>query len=280
MLRGHPGVHRTITDPQQRELVHSFGSALSKGEFSLRYQPKIAVKTGKICGVEALARWEHPKFGAIHPELFISLAEKSGFIAPLGQWILKTACEQAKVLQARGFRHVRISINLSAQQFKIGDIVKDIAKLMDDYQILPQMLEVELTESVFLDNSEKNLLMLKVLREMGVLISLDDFGTGYSSLKYLREFPLDALKIDKTFVHLVSANEDNVKIIKAMIALAKAMNMKTIAEGVETLEEAQLLASLDVDELQGYYFYKPLKAEQLLEELNKQEISKPLHFRQ
>lgn len=259
--------HQIISDPQQRELVRSFGSALAKGEFSLRFQPKISVKTGRICGAEVLVRWNHPKYGMIHPEVFITLAEKSGFIVPLGQWILKNACEQAKELHTRGHGYIRLSVNLSAQQFKIGDVVKDIAKLLDELSVSPQMLEVELTETVFLNNSEKNLLMLKVLREMGVMVSLDDFGTGYSSLKYLREFPLDALKIDKTFVHLITENAENVNIIKAMISLAKAMHMKTIAEGVETLEEARLLAELGVDELQGYYFFKPLTVEKFFAEV-------------
>lgn len=269
---------QSLRNPQQHNLIHSFGKALAKGEFSLKYQPKISVKTGKICGAEALVRWEHSKYGLILPAEFIELAEKSGFIIPLGQWILKTACQQAKILHTQGFSHVRIAINLSAEQFKMGDIVKDIAKTLDTFQLSPQMLEVELTESIFLMNSEQHLLMLKVLREMGVTIALDDFGTGYSSLKYLREFPLDALKIDQTFIHQLLANDENANIVKAMIALAKAVHMKTIAEGVESNDQAQLLAEWGVDELQGFYFYQPLTIDELITAIKQQAETKPVIF--
>lgn len=275
-LREVADIHREIKDPHQRELLNAMASGLKNEEFSLRFQPIISLKTGKICGVESLVRWEHPKFGMIYPDAFISLAEQSGLIMPLGEWILKAACLQAKNLHKKGFSHVRVAVNLSAEQFKNSDVVEQIASLCDDLQVSPRMLEVELTESIFLNNSQKNLLMLKVLREMGVTISLDDFGTGYSSLKYLREFPLDALKIDKAFIRNINTSEESKNIVKAMLTLGKALHMKTIAEGVETIEEATLLAQWGADELQGYYFYKPMTEEQLHAELHAQKLKQPL----
>lgn len=256
-------------DPMQHDLIQSFGTALVNHEFSVRYQPKICAKTGKMTGVELLVRWDHWKYGSIAPEQFISLAEKSGFIIPLGLWILKQACMQAKLLQKKGYSHIRIAINLSAQQFKIGDIVEDIAGLLAEYEVPATLFEIELTESAFLHHNEKNLLMLKVLREMGIIIALDDFGTGYSSLKYLREFPCDILKIDKTFTRRVLYDDENVNIIKAMISLAKALHMKTIVEGVENEETARFLTDMDVDELQGFYYYLPLTGEELIAVLEK-----------
>lgn len=271
--------HLGKQDPIERDLIHSFGSALAHNEFSVRYQPKISVKTGKICGAELLVRWDHVKYGKIPPEQFITLAEKTGFIIPLGLWILKTACLQARQFKAKGYQHIRIAINLSAHQFKIGDVIEDIAKALTDYDLPPEMFEVELTESAFLHHTEKNLLMLKVLREMGVTISLDDFGMGYSSLKYLREFPLDALKIDRSFTRRVLSNDENENIIKAMVSLAKALHMKTIAEGIENKETAAFLTDLGVDELQGFYFYEPLTAEAFLEVLDKQSTDDMLPFK-
>lgn len=237
-------------------------TALSNNEFTILYQPKISTKTGRICGVEALVRWYHPDLGWFAPDVFIPIAEESGLIIPLGHWVLKTVCQKIKKWQELGFEHLKFSVNLSAHQFKRGDIVEDIANILWETQIAPFSLELELTETVLMENTEKYVLMLDVLKSMGITISIDDFGTGYSSLSYLRRFPIDALKIDKSFVMNIKEDQED-SIIKAIIAMAKGLGIKTTAEGVETKEQANYLIENEVDELQGFYISTPLTEDEL-----------------
>ncbi len=183
--------------------------AIAKNDLTILYQPKISSRTGRICGVEALVRWYHPDMGWIAPSEFIPAAEESGLIVPLGNWVLKKVCEKIKGWHEMGFSYLKVSVNLSAYQFRKGDIVEDIAKILWDTQIAPYSLDLELTESVLMENTEKCVLMLQVLKSMGITISVDDFGTGYSSLSYLRRFPIDALKIDKSFVRNITTDPED-----------------------------------------------------------------------
>ncbi|MBS0287185.1 MAG: EAL domain-containing protein [Proteobacteria bacterium] len=242
-------------------------AALSNQEFTLLYQPKLSTKTGRICGAEALVRWFHPELGWFSPNEFIPIAEETGLIIPLGHWVIKTVCEKIKKWHEMGFEHLKISLNLSAYQFRKGDIVEDIANVLWETQIAPYSLELELTESVLMENTEKCVLMLDVLKSMGISISIDDFGTGYSSLSYLRRFPIDALKIDKSFVNNINEKTQEDTIIRAIIAMAKGLKIKTIAEGVETKEQANYLIKHEVDELQGYYISMPLTEDEFTTQL-------------
>ncbi len=239
--------------------------ALTKNQFVLLFQPKMSTKSGRICSVEALLRWYHPELGWFSPEVFIPIAEESGLISPLGHWVLSTVCEKIKKWHEMGYDYLKVSVNLSGHQFKKGDLVEDIANILWQTQITPYSLELELTESVLMENTEKYVLMLDVLKSMGIAISIDDFGTGYSALSYLRRFPIDTLKIDKSFIRDINKKtQDEDSIIQAIIAMAKGLKIKTVAEGVETKEQADFLIAQGVDELQGYYISMPLTEDELL----------------
>ena len=243
---------------QRMELL--LRSAISNSEFTLFYQPKIDARTGKIVGAEALLRWYNTELGWVPSAEFIPIAEESGMIVTIGQWVLKEACQQIKQWHEVGFKHVKMSVNLSGQQFRTGDLVREIAKVLLETGLAPQTLDLEITESVLMDNMERSALRLKVLKAMGITISIDDFGTGYSSLSYLRRFPIDTLKIDKSFINNICLNAEDATIVKAIIAMAKELKIKTIAEGVETKEQAKYLITQDIDELQGFYYAKPMNS--------------------
>ncbi|MBI2791443.1 MAG: EAL domain-containing protein [Gammaproteobacteria bacterium] len=242
-------------------------SALDNEEFTLLFQPKIETKTGRVCGAEALVRWNNPELGRVSPTEFIPIAEESGIIIPLGIWVLQNVCEKIKKWHGLGFGHLKVAVNLSAYQFRTGDIVEDIAKILHDSTIPAYALDLELTEGVLMENSEKCILMLQVLKNMGITISVDDFGTGYSSLSYLRRFPIDALKIDKSFIRNICTDPEDESIVKAIIAMAKGLKIRVIAEGVETKEQVQYLIEQEVNELQGFYFSKPLTEDELTSKL-------------
>lgn len=260
-----PEMNHQIQARQRLEML--LRVAIAKNDLTILYQPKISSRTGRICGAEALVRWYHPDLGWISPSEFIPVAEESGLIVPLGHWVLKKVCDKIKAWHEMGFSYLKVSVNLSAYQFRKGDIVEDIAKILWDTQIAPYSLDLELTESVLMENTEKCVLMLQVLKSMGITISVDDFGTGYSSLSYLRRFPIDALKIDKSFVRNISSDPEDLSIVKAIIAMAKGLKIKIIAEGVETKEQAKYLLEQEVDELQGYYISLPLTEDELTEKL-------------
>jgi len=231
--------------------------AIELEQLEMYYQPKIDAKTEKMMGCEALIRWKHPEKGFISPGLFIPVAEETGLIHALGNWIIKQACQDFYELQKEGHEY-QVAVNLSAQQFDKGDLAGIIANVLWETGLEPKNLELELTESVVMKNAEKSLLMLKVLKSMGIKVSIDDFGTGYSSLSQLKQFPINALKIDQSFVKDMHKDNENKAIVKTIIAMAKMLGMKVVAEGVEVIEEANLLQAEDCDIMQGYYYSKPI----------------------
>ena len=242
-------------------LENSLRRALERNEFLLYYQPQINLVTGQIVGMEALIRWEHPEKGMIPPVEFISLAEETGLILPIGRWVLQTACLQNKAWQAAGLLPVCVSVNLSSQQFKQQSIMGDITSALQDSGLDPKYLMLEITESILMQNTDTVAAMLHNLNEMGVRTSMDDFGTGYSSLNYLRRLPLFSIKIDRSFVTDIDTNPDDAIIAKAIIAMAHSLKLRVIAEGVETEEQMRFLQELGCDEMQGHLLSRPIPAE-------------------
>lgn len=234
--------------------------ALRREEFFLHYQPQIDLRTGCVCGFEALVRWDRPDFGVVYPNAFISLMEESGMILSLGEWVLYKACVQNRKWQEAGFSPARVAVNISARQFQHGDIVDLVDRVLKETCLPPHFLELELTESVFMRNAEVSVEALRELRKMGVYISIDDFGTGYSSFSYLKYFPVNRLKMVEPFVSFVSINSNDVEIARAIVAMAHSLNIKVIAEGVERAEHMEFLRSLECDELQGNIFSRPIAA--------------------
>jgi len=256
-------------------LENEMHGALKNDEFELYYQPRIDPRTLKIVGAEALIRWNHPKRGFISPQEFIPLAEESGFIIPLGNWIINTACQQNKMWQKMGYEPIRVAVNVSPRQFFQNDIYKEVKTALLMANLEPKYLEIEITERVLMDNEENILNTLKKLKDLGVHISIDDFGTGYSSLTYLKQFEIHSLKIDRSFIKDLNTNKQNSLITQALIQLAHSLNLSVVAEGVETKEEKEFLTLLGSDELQGYFFHKPLPAaehEKLLWQKNRGEL--------
>ncbi|MGK7940614.1 MAG: EAL domain-containing protein [Crocosphaera sp.] len=238
--------------------------AIKNQELILHYQPQINIKTGKVYGLEALIRWNNPKLGLINPEKFIPLAEKTGLILPMGEWVLKTACQQNKKWQNMGIPPVRVAVNLSAQQLQQPNLIKTVEETLNDVELDPQWLELEVTESMLMKNTKLANHTLCELREMGVHISMDDFGTGYSSLGYLKTFPFHTLKIDQSFVRELNKNAQDLSIISAIMTLSRGFNMRVIAEGVENQEQLNLLRQLQCEEMQGYFFSHPLSPEDII----------------
>ncbi|MFB4169516.1 EAL domain-containing protein [Virgibacillus sp. JSM 102003] len=235
--------------------------ALKEGHFELHYQPQKNLNTGKIIGMEALLRWNHPVKAYIPPDDFISLAEKTGLIIDIGDWVLKEACKQNKIWQDNGYTPVIVSVNLSAKQFHQKGLVEKIEKILHDTGLDPSYLELEITESMAMTNEEYILETIQRLRTLGVLVSIDDFGTGYSSLKYLSLFPITKLKIDKMFMN--ENQKQNQAIVKSIIHMSHSLDMKVIAEGVETIDQLNFLEGEKCDEMQGFYFSKPLPPDKL-----------------
>ncbi len=236
-------------------------SALKNGEFQLYYQPQINIATGAIVGFEALIRWQHPEQGLISPATFIPLAERSGLIIPIGEWVLGEACRQARVWFDQGHAQV-IAVNLSALQFKRGNLLESVTRALANANISPNLLELELTESIMLQDLNMVMKTLRELKEVGVKLSIDDFGTGYSSLSYLQRLAVDKLKVDQSFVRDMTNNLENAAIVRAIIQLGQTLQLVVIAEGVETVEQLSLLKELGCDEAQGYLFSRPVPAEQ------------------
>jgi len=237
-----------------------FRQALDKLEFNLNYQPKVNLETGRVDSMEALLRWYHPEQGNVKPGLFIPLAEETGLVLPLGEWALIEACRQNKEWQDEGLRPLRVSVNLSAMQFKNRDLVEMVQHALDDTGLAAEHLMLELTETTIIESVEETIATLNAFRKMGIGISIDDFGTGYSSLNYLNRFPLDELKIDGSFIQDLS-NDENCKVVHAIIALGHGLNLKVVAEGVETKEQLDFLHKSDCMNIQGYYFSRPLTSE-------------------
>jgi EAL domain-containing protein (putative c-di-GMP-specific phosphodiesterase class I) len=232
--------------------------ALRDNEFLLHYQPQVDIGTGQIVGVEALVRWRDPEVGLVPPSSFIPVAEESGLIGPLSEWVLREACRQNKQWQDEGLPPARVSVNLSARQFQQHNIANLVTQVLAETGLEPRYLELELTESTIMRNAEEAVRMLNELHALGIGLAIDDFGTGYSSLSYLKRFPVDRLKIDRSFVSDIGISNDDETITSAIIALAHSLKMQVIAEGVETSAQLDFLKERACDEMQGYFFAKPL----------------------
>jgi diguanylate cyclase (GGDEF)-like protein/PAS domain S-box-containing protein len=245
---------------ERMTLENSLRLALPKEELFLEYQPQMDIATGKITGVEALLRWKHPELGLVPPNKFIRIAENSGLIAPIGEWVLRTACSQLRQWQQEGLPAMRIAVNVSAIQFRQEDFCGLIRTVLRETGLAPQYLELELTESLLFANADMVISVIQELRALGLTLSIDDFGTGYSSFGYLRHFQISRLKIDRSFIQDVAVKPDAATITIAIISMAKNLNLKVIAEGVENEAQMSFLRTHDCDEIQGYYFSKPLSA--------------------
>jgi EAL domain-containing protein (putative c-di-GMP-specific phosphodiesterase class I) len=246
---------------EELKLETELRNALENEELILHYQPQICNKTEKIVGLEALIRWNHPKLGMVYPDKFIQLAEESGVIIEISEWIIKQVLIQNKKWQLSGMKPIKISVNLSAQQFLKENLVGFVRKVLDNTELVPACLDLEITESMAMD-VEHALRVLDELKEIGVGISIDDFGTGYSSLNYLKQFPIDYLKIDRSFVSDIMKDDNDQDIVKAIITLAHNLNLKVITEGVETEDQLAFLRKNKCDIIQGYLFSKPLSCEE------------------
>jgi diguanylate cyclase (GGDEF)-like protein/PAS domain S-box-containing protein len=244
-------------------IENSLRYGLERKEFFLHYQPQWDLKTAGMTGVEVLLRWKSLDFGLMPPAEFISLTEDSGLIYELGEWIMHTASFQAKKWTLTGRQRFRVAINISAQQLKQPGFLTIIKRIMSETDVDPSIIELEFTESVLMDNGDKNIHILRSLKEMGILLSMDDFGTGYSSLSYLKNFPIDKIKIDRSFIKDVTENTDNMKIVKAIISLAHSLSLKVIAEGVENGEQLDILKKLGCHEVQGFYLAEPMPLESI-----------------
>lgn len=243
--------------------------ALEENEFSIVYQPILSLKTGLIVSLEALLRWSHPKLVAIPPDEFIDLAEETGVIVPIGEWVLRNACLQIKACVEQGFTDINMNVNLSARQFKQSNFLEMIQRILEETNLEAKYLTLELTESIIMENIDETIRCLKKLKKMGIGVVIDDFGTGYSSLNYLKRLPVDKLKIDRSFIQDIPTHADDVAITAAIIALANRMNLKVIAEGVEKQSQLNFLIEHHCDEIQGFIFSEPLDAESCLEMLGK-----------
>ncbi|MFC7514860.1 EAL domain-containing protein [Herbaspirillum sp. GCM10030257] len=240
-------------------------NALERQEFVLHFQPQLNLKTGGLVGAEALIRWEHPMLGTVPPGRFIELAEEMGLIVPIGVWVLRTACMQGVAWQRAGLGDLRIAVNLSARQFYQQDLVATVRDILEETGLPPQLLELELTESMMMSDVEVAAAILRDLKDIGVHLSIDDFGTGYSSLSYLKRFPIDLLKIDQSFVRDITLDPDDAAIVLSIISLAHSLRLEVIAEGVETEAQLAYLQKHGCDYMQGYYFSRPLPAEEFLQ---------------
>ncbi len=250
---------------ERLKLEHALRCALERNELYLVYQPQLELASERIIGFEALLRWKHPQLGLILPDRFIPIAEATGLIIPIGEWVLRTACAQARAWQEDGFPALPVAVNVSALQFR-QDGFRDVVKAaLRDSRLDPQYLELELTESVLLSNADVTPVILRELKAMGVKLAIDDFGIGYSSLSYLRQFPVDKLKIDRSFIEEVVLDEDDAAITSAIISMARALNLKTVAEGVENDAQACFLRAHHCDQLQGYLLAKPMTASDVAE---------------
>jgi diguanylate cyclase (GGDEF)-like protein len=244
---------------QQQTIESGLRLALQRKEFVLHYQPKLDLRSGKVVGAEALVRWNRPGHGLDPPSDFIPVAEDSGLIVPLSQWVLQEACQQACAWQAQGMRPLYLSVNVSAIDFRQRSFVEGIARTLKETGLDPTQLELEITESVLMQNIDTTVAILKAIKQQGIRLAIDDFGTGYSSLSYLQKFPVDVLKIDQSFVGDLSIDSNDAKLVSTIINLGKGLNLHIIAEGVETREQLEFLKVHQCEEAQGYYFSKAVE---------------------
>jgi EAL domain-containing protein (putative c-di-GMP-specific phosphodiesterase class I) len=233
-------------------------NAIARSEFTLLYQPQVDSRTQRIFAVEALIRWNHPTLGAVSPDRFIPFAEQNGAIVAIGDWVLREACRQNKIWQEAGLAPRTVCVNVSARQFRERGLVGRVAEALQQSGLEPQYLELELTESVIMQDVARAVATMFELRKLGVRLSIDDFGTGYSSLAALKNFPVGRLKIDKSFIADLHKGESDKAVVSAVISLGQKLNLRVIAEGVETADQVAFLRDNDCDEMQGYYFSRPL----------------------
>ncbi|MBE9169401.1 EAL domain-containing protein [Pleurocapsales cyanobacterium LEGE 06147] len=274
--RNHYRFYRPTMNSETSELLKleiSLHRALERKELLLYYQPQVNIVTEKVCGMEALLRWQHPELGLVSPDKFIPLAEETGLIVPIGEWALKTACTQNKIWQMAGLMPVRMSVNLSPIQFQQATLVATVNSILQETGLEPQWLELEITETSLLQDIQFARVALLKLANMGVHISMDDFGTGYSFLGYLKQLPFNTLKIDRCFVRDLHNKPEDMAIISAAITLGQGFNLRVIAEGVETQQQLKLLRSLNCKEMQGYLFSRPLSAEDATQFLQQERIN-------
>ena len=248
---------------ERHQLETELRQALEAEQFVLHYQPQMDIRTGRLLGIEALIRWQHPQRGLVPPNSFIPVAEESGLIELIGKWALRTACEQNQRWQAAGLSIVKIAVNISARQFNDpSGFADEVTRLLNATSLDPRYLELEMTESLLLKNVDENVAVLRRLGKLGTSLAVDDFGTGYSSLAYLKQLPIDTLKIDRTFVRDVETDPDDAAIIQAIIAMAHSLDLRVTAEGVETKGQLAALKKLRCDQFQGYLLSRPIPAEE------------------
>jgi len=243
------------------DLEHRLRGALERSEFLLHYQPKLDLRSGMVVGTEALIRWQAPQQGLVSPVRFIPLAEETGLIEPIGAWVLETACAQAQAWREGGFRPLTVAVNVSPRQFRDARLPQIVENILKKTGVPPSMIELEITESCLAHDSEKFIATLKTLKGLGVLIAIDDFGVGYSSMAYLKSFPVDRLKVDRTFATNLATSEKDRSIYKAIVSLGHNLGLRVVAEGVETSEQYYLLRDIGCDEVQGFFFSMPVPAE-------------------
>lgn len=250
-------------DVDRRDLESALRQAVERNEFIVHYQPKVELATGQLCALEALLRWDRPGHGAVSPAVFVPVLESLGLIVPVGRWVIEAVCQQIAAWQRSAIGAVEVSVNVSGHQLIEGDLIADIARILAQTGVEPHWLEVELTEGSLMENTQHTIASLQRLHAMGVKISIDDFGTGYSSLAYLRRFPIDTLKIDIAFIREVTSNPQDAAITRTIIELAHSLNLRVVAEGVETQAQLAFLKHAGCDQIQGYLFSRPLPVDTL-----------------
>lgn len=250
------------------EMERHLRRALEHGEFRVFYQPQINLVSGQVVGAEALLRWQRTGVGLVSPDQFMPLAEETGLIIPIGEWVLREACAQCQTWRKWGWKDLRISVNLSGHQFKQANLSAMVASILKETGLEPGFLDFELTENITMQHIDASLKTLKTLKRMGVQISIDNFGTGYSSLRYLKQFPIDRLKIDRSFVSDIANDPNNAAMIVAIIAMAHCMGLEVIAEGIETVEQLRFLKMHGCNDVQGYLLGYPVSAGEFTELLH------------
>ena len=264
-LQQHTDEHARLDvhDLARLELEKALRLAVERDEFALHYQPKVELAGGAVCALEALLRWDRPGYGAVSPAVFVPVLESLGLIVPVGRWVIDRVCQQIAEWQRSAIGPIEVSVNVSGHQLIEGDLIADIAQSLADHGVDAHCLEVELTESSLMENTQNTITGLQRLRAMGVKISIDDFGTGYSSLAYLRRFPIDTLKIDIAFIREVTSNPQDAAITRTIIELAHSLDLRVVAEGVETQAQLAFLKAAGCDQIQGYLFSRPLPMAEL-----------------
>ena len=252
-----------VHDLALQDLENALRHAVEREDFTVHYQPKVDIASGRLCALEALLRWERPDYGPVSPAVFVPILERLGLIVPVGRWVIEQVCQQIAEWQRGAIGAVEVSVNVSGHQLIEGDLIADIARTLAQTGVEPHWLEVELTEGSLMENTQHTIASLQRLHAMGVKISIDDFGTGYSSLAYLRRFPIDTLKIDIAFIREVTTNPQDAAITRTIIELAHSLNLRVVAEGVETQAQLAFLKEAGCDQIQGYLFSRPLPVETL-----------------